>query len=115
MGDQNCLFCQIARGEAPSVKVWEGDKFVAIENKFPKAPVHILVIPKEHVSKKDLVNGVSDNFWSEMFEAVFTVIRLKGLDKTGYKLVNNGAGYNHFDHEHIHVLGGTNTEPGGQT
>lgn len=111
MGDQDCLFCKIARGEAPSVKVWEGEEFLAIENKYPKAPIHILVIPKNHVSKKDLVNGSKDDFWTRMFEAVFTVVRLKGLDKTGYKLVDFGAGYNHFDHEHVHVMGGSKAEP----
>ena len=43
------------------------------------------------------------------------MVREKGLDKRGYKLVNNGGGYNHFDHEHIHVMGGSETEPGGET
>ena len=47
--------------------------------------------------------------------AVFSVIGQTGLDKTGYKLVLNGAGYNHFDHEHIHMLGGTAEEPVGKT
>lgn len=116
MNDKNCLFCKIAAGEEASDKVWENDEFVAVKNKYPVAAVHLLVMPKEHVSKKNLVVRVTDdNFWSKIMAAVFDVIRLSGLDRTGYKLVNNGAGYNHFDHEHIHVLGGTKEEPAGKT
>lgn len=54
-------------------------------------------------------------FWGKIMPVVFEVVSELGLDKTGYKLVNNGAGYNHFEHEHIHILGGTKTEPGGAT
>ena len=55
------------------------------------------------------------DFWGKIMGAVFEVVRQEGLDKSGYKLVNNGAGYNHFDHEHIHVLGGSKEEPAGKT
>ncbi len=116
MSDTNCLFCKIVAGEEPAEKVWENEGFLAFKNKYPDAPVHLLVIPKDHVSKKELASRVTDdNFWSKIMAAVFDVIRLSGLDRTGYKLVNNGAGYNHFDHEHIHVLGGTKEEPAGKT
>lgn len=113
MGESECLFCQIAQGQAPSVKVWEGDDFLAIENKYPKAPIHILVLPKAHVSKEKLAQGQNPEFWAKVMSAVFQVVRLKGMDKSGYKLANYGAGYNHFDHEHIHVMGGSATEPQG--
>ncbi len=115
MPDAECLFCEIASGKSPSVKPWENKEFMAIENIYPKAPVHLLVMPKEHVGKQMLAGVGKVGFWERMMAAVFEVIRLKGLDKTGYKLVNNGAGYNHFDHEHVHVLGGTSQEPGGVT
>lgn len=115
MDKQTCLFCNIAQGKAPSRKIWEGADFLAIENKYPIAPIHILVIPKNHVSKNDLIKGETKGFWEGFMQAVVQVIKLKGLDKSGYKLVNNGAGYNHFDHEHMHVLGGTKKEPGGAT
>lgn len=125
--ETDCLFCKIAAKKEAAVIVWENEEFVAIKNKFPVAPVHLLVMPKEHVSKKKLGakttptakqsgGQVTDShFWSKIMAAVFEVIRQSGLDKTGYKLVNNGAGYNHFDHEHIHVLGGTKGEPAGIT
>lgn len=124
--DESCLFCKIVAGKEPSVKVWENVGFLAIKNKYPVAKVHILVLSKEHVSKRMLASAplrqgfggaemTRSRFWSKIMEAVFIVVRLNGLDKSGYKLVNNGAGYNHFDHEHIHVLGGTKEEPAGKT
>ncbi|MBI1872079.1 HIT domain-containing protein [Candidatus Collierbacteria bacterium] len=124
--DETCLFCRIVAREEPGVVVWENEEFVAIENKYPVAPIHLLVMPKDHVSKMELASALlrqgygraemtNSHFWDKIMAAVFEVVRLKGLDKTGYKLVNNGGGYNHFDHEHIHVLGGTREEPAGTT
>lgn len=118
MKDEKCLFCEIVAGEEPSVKVWESDEFLAIENKYPKAPVHVLVMPKEHIEKKDTSDIGASNlsvFWGKMMGAVFGVVHKLNLSKTGYKLVSNGAGYNHVEHEHIHVLGGSKAEPAGQT
>lgn len=115
MDTQNCLFCKIASGTEPAKIVWENDSFMAIQNKFPVAPVHLLVIPREHVSKKAELAKTDKSMWGELMTAVFAVISDQGLDVGGYKLVNNGAGYNHFDHEHIHVLGGTKEEPAGKT
>jgi len=126
MMDKDCLFCKIVVGQEPAEKVWENVEFVAIKNKYPVAKIHLLVMPKEHVSKRELISApfrqgfggaevTSSHFWSKMMRSVFEVVRLFGLSETGYKLVNNGAGYNHFDHEHMHVLGGTKEEPAGKT
>lgn len=144
MKDPNCLFCKIVAGEEPSEKIWENDEFVCIRNKYPVAPTHVLVIPKAHIVKATWIAplrsptspsatlGVklrgakldvsTGQFWGKIMSAVFEVVAQLGLDKTtptggqaGYKLVNNGAGYNHFEHEHVHVMGGSKTEPGGNT
>lgn len=134
MKDENCLFCKIVAGEEPSEKIWENEEFVCIKNKFPVAKVHVLVMPKAHIKKEWTAPLRSDEllgaklavstgqFWGKMMEAVFAVVHQLNLDQTtprggqaGYKLVNNGAGYNHFEHEHFHILGGSKTEPGGQT
>ncbi len=118
MSEDKCLFCEIVAGREPTKKVWEDKEFLAIENKYPKAPVHVLVLPKGHAVKavtSDCESPLCGDFWSTMMESVFKVVKYLKLDKTGYKLVNNGAGYNHFEHEHIHVLGGTKQEPAGQT
>ena len=115
MRDENCLFCKIAAGKEPSEKVWENSEFICIKNKYPVAKVHVLVMPKTHIKKQEVATSGNEEFWGKIMSAVFAVVALLGLDKTGYKIVNNGAGYNHFEHEHLHILGGTKTEPGGQT
>jgi histidine triad (HIT) family protein len=108
---QDCLFCQFVAGKAAYDKVWENENFLAFENKFPQAPIHVLVIPKAHISKIEKAEAEDQNHWASLMGAVFEVVRLKKLNKTGYKLVNNGGGYNHLDHEHVHVMGGSKKEP----
>lgn len=114
--DKDCLFCRIVKGTEESDKIWENEEFLCIKNKYAKAPTHVLVMPKKHIEKRQVGTASFDGvFWGKIMEAVFEVVKHLGLDKTGYKFVNNGAGYNHFEHEHIHVLGGTKEEPAGQT
>ena len=107
----DCIFCDIAQKTARAQIVLENDDFVAFENISPRAPVHILVIPKEHLDKKDAISGKSPQFWDNMMEFVNEVIKKFELDKTGYRLVNNGAGFHAIDHEHIHVMGGQSWKP----
>lgn len=108
---KNCIFCEIALGNARAKVVLETDDFIAFENIDPKAPVHVLAIPKRHIEKRDAINGKESDFWDNMFEFVIMTIQKLGLDKTGYRLVNNGAGYQGVDHEHIHILGGEGWKP----
>ncbi len=115
MKDKDCLFCKIGEKKETAEVIWENEEFICIKNKYPMAPVHVLVMPKDHVVKTELATSGNGGFWSKIMPVVFEVVRSLGLDKTGYKLVNNGAGYNHFEHEHIHVLGGSLAEPGGST
>jgi histidine triad (HIT) family protein len=117
MIDKDCLFCKIGEHKEPSEIVWESEEFICIKNKYPVAPVHVLVMPKSHVVKGSWAKlpDTTGQFWGKIMPVVFEVVALLRLDKTGYKLVNNGAGYNHFDHEHIHIMGGSKAEPGGQT
>lgn len=115
MKDKDCLFCKIGAKDEPAETVWENEEFIAIKNKYPVAPVHVLVMPKDHIKKAEVGTSGDGAFWGKIMPVVFEVVGLLELDKTGYKLVNNGAGYNHFEHEHIHILGGSKTEPGGAT
>jgi len=110
--DKDCLFCGIVKGKEESVKVWENEEFLCIKNKYPKAPTHVLVMPKDHIKKQDVgVGGKDDGFWGKMMAAVFEVVKKLGLSRTGYELVNLGAGYNHFEHEHMHIKGGYKEAP----
>jgi len=112
---EDCLFCQIVAGKEPSEKVLETDEFLVIKNKFPVAPVHVLVLDKKHREKSETISGQHEGYWDQLMAAADKAIKHLGLDKTGYKLVNNGAGYNHFEHEHLHILGGSKEEPAGST
>lgn len=100
-----CLFCQIIKGSEASVKVWESDDFIAIENKFPEAPIDILVMPKWHIEKPE-TRKTPELFWNDFMKVIWAIVAERGYDKTGYVLQNNGAGYNHFEHEHMHILSG---------
>ena len=109
--NSDCIFCDIAQKKARANIVLENDAYIAFENIKPEAPVHILVMPKEHVEKKDAMSEKVNNFWDNLMAFAYQVIEKYELDKTGYRLVNNGAGYNDLEHEHIHILGGKNWQP----
>ena len=69
--EEKCLFCKIAAGEEKSERVWEDGEFVAIKNKFPAAPVHLLVMPKDHASKAGhFIGSTPEDFWSKIMGAV---------------------------------------------
>jgi histidine triad (HIT) family protein len=115
--DENCLFCNIVLGKEPKTLVYEDENFMVIENKFPIAPVHLLVVDRYHREKRDVISGTysDEGYFDLLFRVIYKIVLKYGLNKTGYKVVNNGAGYNHFEHEHFHLLGGSSHEPGGST
>jgi len=100
-----CIFCKIVNNEIPSNKLLENDKFIAFHDLYPKAPIHLLVIPKNHV---DCFQDVNPEMMAEMTTFIQEVTKLTGIDKTGYRLItNNGEdGGQEIHHLHFHVLGG---------
>ena len=68
-----CLFCRIVVGSEPSKKILETEEFLVIENKYPAAPVHVLVLSKVHYEKSQTLFGEPKGFWDEMF---FTAMAL---------------------------------------
>jgi len=102
----DCVLCKIASGQELAKVVWENSEFVCLENKYPRAPTHVLVMPKAHIDKEQVRNNILPGFHEKMMSAVFETVRYLGLDAKGYRLINNGAGYNHFEHEHWHILSG---------
>lgn len=107
----DCLLCQVAKHKISAPVRYEDEDFIVIDDKYPRAPVHVLVIPKKHNEKKDTISGAVPAFWDSLISVSYKVLRKLNLDKTGYVLRNNGAGYNHFEHEHLHILGGSEKEP----
>ncbi len=103
-----CLFCNIIEGKTPSTKVYENDSVYAFEDIDPKAPVHVLVVPRLHVKNIDELNNENSSVMGDIFLAVQEVAKLKGVDDDGYRvIINNGeAGGQVIWHLHVHVLGG---------
>lgn len=108
----DCIFCKIAAHEIPSTVVYENEYVLAFDDLYPQAPVHTLVIPKEHYAS--ISDGVPDELMAEVFKAANEVARIKGVDKTGYRLItNNGSDAGQTVHHfHVHVLGGVKMAEG---
>jgi histidine triad (HIT) family protein len=103
----DCIFCKIAAGVIPSKKVWEDDAVYAFHDIDPKAPTHILVIPKKHVASLAHAEADDAALLGRLLLAAATIAREQGLGK-GYRVViSTGAeGGQTVDHLHLHLLGG---------
>lgn len=103
---RDCLFCRIAAGEIPSKKVYEDERVFAFEDIAPKAPTHVLVIPKTHIPKLADVAAGDVSLVGEVATRAAAIARDRGL--SDFRLVANngeGAGQSVF-HLHFHLLGG---------
>ena len=103
-----CVFCQIVSGEIPADKVYEDENYLAFKDIRPKAPVHILIIPKKHIEKLADIDDSNKHIMGDMTVIANKIARELGIDKTGYRIViNNGpdAGQEVY-HIHMHLLGG---------
>ena len=108
MNDPSCLFCRLASGEVPSDRVLETDDLIAFRDIDPKAPVHVLVIPREHVASLDDLEEGQAELVGKLHIAAREVARQEGLRERGWRVVTNvgeDAGQS-VAHLHLHVLGG---------
>jgi histidine triad (HIT) family protein len=104
----DCLFCRIVRRELPSKVVYEDERLFVFEDIHPKAPVHVLVVPKRHFSSLEEVPEGEAALLGEILLRARTLAREKGVGASGYRIVLNtarDAGQSVF-HIHFHVLGG---------
>ncbi len=105
----DCLFCAIAAGEIPSAKVYEDDAVFAFKDINPQAPVHILVIPKEHISGVGAITAENSALVGRCFEAIAKIAAQEKLEK-GFRVISNcgpDAGQTVM-HLHFHILAGVN-------
>ena len=100
-----CLFCKIVNKEIPSNIILEDDNFLAFHDINPKAPVHILAIPKVHV---DSFNEITPELMSKMTIFIQKVASEVKIDKSGYRVITNIGenGGQEVGHLHFHILGG---------
>lgn len=103
----DCLFCKIVNGDIPSNKIYEDDKVLAFYDIDPQAPVHFLVIPKEHIACADDLNEQNSEIVAYIFAKISRIAKDLKLTN-GYRIVNNCKedGGQTVDHLHFHVLGG---------
>lgn len=106
MGD--CLFCRIVAGEVPSVEVAATEGTYAFRDVAPAAPVHVLVVPRRHVTSAAEVTPADGDLLAEMLGTAAEVARAEGVADSGYRLVFNVGedASNSVAHLHLHVLGG---------
>lgn len=103
----DCLFCKIIAGEIPCAKVYEDDTVFAFKDIAPQAPVHILIIPKEHIKSAAQIDETNSAVISHIFEVAAKIAKDEGLDD-GFRIVNNCgdiAGQT-VKHLHFHLMGG---------
>ncbi|MCL2491465.1 MAG: histidine triad nucleotide-binding protein [Coriobacteriia bacterium] len=102
----DCIFCKIASGEMEVPLVYEDDHVVAFDDISPKSVVHTLIVPKEHIA--NLNDDPSPELLAQVFGAVPEVARIKGIDQSGYRIVQNNGddACQTVHHLHVHLQGG---------
>jgi histidine triad (HIT) family protein len=106
--DPNCLFCRIVAGELASTPVHDEDLVVAIRDINPKAPTHILLMPRAHIASADDVTAAHGELLGRIFDVAAQLARSEGVAEDGYRIVTNVGrnGGQSVDHLHFHLLGG---------
>jgi len=104
----DCLFCAIVAGDSPSTEVLSTEVAYAFRDIHPKAPTHVLVVPREHITDAAALDPSHAAVLSGVFAAAQQVAALEGLGERGYRLVFNVGedSGNSVPHLHLHVLGG---------
>ena len=104
----NCIFCKIVNRSIPSTIVYEDDKVMAFKDIEPEAPVHILIVPKEHISDVKALNADNAGILADIHLAANKIAKEMGIEESGFRLITNcgsDAGQTVF-HLHYHLVGG---------
>lgn len=105
---ENCIFCKILKGEIPSEKVYEDEKVYAFKDINPEAPVHVLIIPKKHISSANELTEDNKEVIGDVYYAAQKIAKELGIADKGYRIINNcgeDGGQTVF-HIHFHLMGG---------
>jgi histidine triad (HIT) family protein len=104
----NCLFCRILAGEIPGEVIYQDERSIAFRDINPQAPVHVLVVPRDHIESLDEATQKDEALLGHLLRVAARVANEEGLSESGYRTVINtgaGAGQSVF-HLHLHVIGG---------
>ncbi|SKA85879.1 histidine triad (HIT) family protein [Caloramator quimbayensis] len=104
----DCIFCKIVEGTIPSAKVYEDEKVVAFKDINPEAPVHIIIIPKEHIESVREIDENNALIVSHIILTAKKIAKDLGISESGFRIVNNCGkdGGQTVPHLHFHLLGG---------
>ncbi len=108
MSDPDCLFCKILAGDIPADIIYESDTAIAFRDINPRAPTHVLIVPREHIATINDINPEQEAIVGSLFSAARAIAAQEGLSDDGYRAVMNcnaAAGQTVF-HLHLHLLGG---------
>jgi histidine triad (HIT) family protein len=105
--DTNCLFCKIAAGDIPAKKVYEDDDLIAFHDIHPWAPVHVLIVPKRHITSMTDVTEADAPLLGRIVAISPRLMRELGVDNGFRHVINTGRdGGQEVMHIHLHVMGG---------
>ena len=105
---ENCIFCKIISGDIPSKKVYEDGTVAAFHDIAPNAPVHVVIVPKEHISSAMGINRDNCAVVGHIYEVAAELARELGIADSGFRVVNNCGmdGGQTVAHLHFHLMGG---------
>ena len=108
MAEQDCIFCRVVAGEVRADVIFQDDRCVAFRDINPQAPVHVLVIPREHIESLDDAGRGDEAVLGHILRVAARVANDEGLTENGFRtIINTGAGAGQSVlHLHLHVLGG---------
>lgn len=104
----DCIFCKIINGVIGSSKVYEDEKIYAFNDINPQAPVHILIVPKEHICCANALTPDNSGVAAHIFSKIGTIAEAAGIKDDGYRVINNCGknGGQTVMHLHFHLIGG---------
>ena len=106
--DPGCLFCRIIAGDVPSTRVAEDETVVAIRDIAPRAPTHVLVMPRDHIPSAADLTDADASIVGHLFAVAAEIARSEGIADGGYRITTNVGvwGGQTVDHLHFHLMGG---------
>lgn len=108
MPNEQCLFCKISNKSLPANILFEDDTIVAFHDIHPKAPVHVLVIPKKHIRSLAEAGENDNEILGQLLQGIQKAAQLTNVEELGYRTIINTRhhGGQEVDHLHVHLLGG---------
>lgn len=105
---EDCLFCKIIKGEIPSTKVYEDQEILAFRDINPVAPVHVLVIPKKHISNLTELTVEDEAVVGKIYTTINKIAKQEGILEKGFRVIVNCGedGGQEVQHLHFHLIGG---------